>query len=326
MMRRGFTLFEVVVALGLSVALMAMIGTAMNFYMSQLNVRDTEARRTHLARSILQLIAEDLRSCIYPAEFDGEELATVLSAASGNESGGGGGESTASTDDLTIDETSEEDTSTLSDTDLSSSLMTTLRPGLIGNQFQIQFDVSRLPRLEEYLPMMADPNELGIQDIPSDVKTVSYFVQQPNLANAQDSVDKLAGGGIDETPSAGLVRRALSREITGFATNSGDVSRLTQTGDLLASEVVAIEFAYFDGTQWIFEWDSDELGSLPIAIQVRLTLSRSGSANDDDAIGLLSEEGGFGTDVDVYDMTVRLPMAPLVTSEETEEDLSAAGI
>ena len=57
--RNAFTLFEVIVSLGLSVVLMGMIAFAMQFYASQLNVRDSEARRSQLARAILRMMAED---------------------------------------------------------------------------------------------------------------------------------------------------------------------------------------------------------------------------------------------------------------------------
>ncbi|WP_417730563.1 hypothetical protein [Rosistilla oblonga] len=322
--RRGFTLFEVVVALGLSVVLMGMIGFAMQFYAAQLNDRDSEARRTQLARAILRMIAEDLQACIYPQEFDAGALAEVLaSSATGAAAGGSSGSSSSSESDaVTVEEGEEMEATAISD-----SLASTVRPGLIGNQYQIQFDVSRLPRMEEYLPMLTNPTDVGIQDMPSDVKTVAYFVQQANLSGVGDSIGQLGSGGATNLQSSsGLVRRALSRELTTYASESGDVMRLNQTGDVLAPEVLQIEFAYFDGTQWIYEWNSDESQGLPIAVQIRLTLGKPpGSAEDPMNAGLAT--AGDATTGDVYDLMVRLPMAQLVSEEEaTATDLSAAGL
>ncbi|MEZ6087981.1 MAG: prepilin-type N-terminal cleavage/methylation domain-containing protein [Pirellulaceae bacterium] len=327
--RRGFTLFEVLVALGLSVVLMAMIGFAIQFYAQQLNVRDSEARRTQLARSILRMIAEDLQACVYPQEFDAGALAEVLaSSATGAATGASSSSAGDSTDDSVVVE--EEGDATMEATAISDSLASTERPGLIGNQFQIQFDVSRLPRLEEYLPMLTNPTDVGIEDLPSDVKTVAYFVQQAGLTGVGDNVQRIAEGSqANFETKGGLVRRSLSRELTRYASESGDINRLNQTGDLIAPEVLQIEFAYFDGTQWLFEWNSDENKMLPMAVQIRLSLRKEGV----DAEPVAGADLGLATalnsnaSADVYDLMVRLPMATVVSPDETaEDDLSAAGL
>lgn len=326
--RSGFTLFEVVVALGLSVVLMGMIGFAMQFYAQQLSTRDSEARRTQLARSILRMIAEDLQSCIYPQEFDAGALAEVLaSSATGAAAGSSGSSSSAGDSDAdsatTVEPTDEElDANAISD-----SLATTARPGLIGNQYQIQFEVSRLPRIEEYMPMLTNPTDVGIEDLPSDVKTVAYYVQQANLSGVGDNIDQLSSSGRAKLQAdGGLVRRALSRELTQYASESGDVMRLNQTGDLIAPEVLQIEFAYFDGAQWIYEWNSDESQGLPLAVQIRLTLGNRNSAADDPmSTGLATASDSAAGEV--YDLMVRLPMARIITEDEANQaDLSAAGI
>lgn len=308
-LRNAFTLFEVIVALGLSVVLMGMIAFAMQFYAVQLNVRDSEARRSQLARAILRMMAEDLQACVYPEEFDSAALAEILSASS---SGSASGSSESGGDDIEVTDADVE-TEGFSDT-----LILTERPGLVGSQYQIQFDVSRLPRLEEYLPMLADPADVGLTDPASDVKSVSYYVQQAGLTGATDEVEGLSGG---DNKAGGLVRRALSREITAYATEGGDLLRLDQSGDMLAPEVVGLEFAYFDGTQWLYEWNSDVEDGLPRAVQIRLTLSRADAVESDLLVDPDIPTG------DVYDLIVRLPMAREVSAGTDEAaDLSAAGI
>ena len=37
---------------------------------------------------------------------------------------------------------------------------------------------------------------------------------------------------------------------------------------IFAPEVVIIEFAYFNGTEWLPSWDSAEAGRLPVAVEV----------------------------------------------------------
>ena len=72
--------------------------------------------------------------------------------------------------------------------DLSSGVSVLGTPGLVGNQTQVQLDVSRLPRLEEYVAML-DANTADIDDIPSDIKTVAYFVQSSDtLGGVEDAL------------------------------------------------------------------------------------------------------------------------------------------
>jgi hypothetical protein len=40
----------------------------------------------------------------------------------------------------------------------------------------------------------------------------------------------------------------------------------------IAPEVLAIEFLYFDGEQWLEEWDSEAMGGLPVAVQVGIAI------------------------------------------------------
>ena len=114
-------------------------------------------------------------------------------------------------------------------------------PGLIGNQFQIQFDISRLPRLEEYIPLL-DANTADLQDVPSDIKTVSYFVQQPGTVtgvhrSTRQSIGDSTGEGASDGGNGGLVRRAVDRAATAFASENGSFAQLNASGDLLAPEV-----------------------------------------------------------------------------------------
>ena len=87
-----------------------------------------------------------------------------------------------------------------SDTDSStttSSLATSLEvpvvPGIYGNQFELQVDVSRLPKMEDYLSQyQIDPNQV-LRDIPSDTKSVTYYVQNPGTS-AGHAVDLVVSG------------------------------------------------------------------------------------------------------------------------------------
>jgi hypothetical protein len=194
------------------------------------------------------------------------------------------------------------------------------QPGLIGTQYQIQIDVSRLPRLEEYTAMI-DGTTNDLEDIPSDIKTVSYYVQGVGtLGGVRDSLDSLDTSG-SLNAAGGLVRRSLDRAATVEAALTGGLSRLNQTGDLIAPEVLGVEFAYWDGITWLQDWSSDEYDELPLAIQVQLTM-------DDPIAAAASANQGIiesGSSTRVFKHVVRLPLArPIDTSEQ--EELSEAGL
>ncbi|HEX2477085.1 MAG TPA: hypothetical protein VHK01_20185 [Lacipirellulaceae bacterium] len=104
--RTAFTLFELILAIALSVTLVALIGTAINLYLTRVDASRTEVEEAQLARSILTMIADDLRAtAIYKpqdmsaiqqlaaasAEFNPEAWLSAGRRSSGGGGGGGGG-------------------------------------------------------------------------------------------------------------------------------------------------------------------------------------------------------------------------------------------
>jgi hypothetical protein len=182
-------------------------------------------------------------------------------------------------------------------------------PGLFGNQYQLQIDVSRLPRMENYQQYLTEDASTTVLDVPSDVKTVTYYVQSnpiaasnPNVAasqSLQDLTDPDANG-------TGLVRRELDRSVTMWAMNNGNYTGLQNTGDVLAPEVAAIEFQYFDGTEWVLEWDTEVQQKLPIAVLVILALQAPGTAPAPD-VSLSELTTEIPTGLHLYRMLVYLP-------------------
>ncbi len=321
--RGGFTLLEIVLTLALSVVLMVLIGSAIQFYARDMNVRDMDIRQTQLAAAVMQMIEDDLRATLRTQPVDTEPLESLLAATSGGGGGGGG----APEEDLSsagID--SEVASDPMLDTtmvNLQSGVAVLESPGLIGNQFQIQIDLSRLPRLEEYVAML-DGTTADIDDVPSDLKTVAYFVQQAGtLGGVQDQFSTLEAETAGEG-RGGLVRRSLDRAATVQAASTGSLGLLNQTGDVLAPEIVAIEFSYWDGVTWQLEWSSDTYGELPLAVQVRLTMA------DERTLEQPSEVAVPTSTVDpsalrTFTHIVRIPLARPI-EETPEEELAGAGI
>ncbi|MDB4749353.1 prepilin-type cleavage/methylation domain-containing protein [Rubripirellula sp.] len=325
-MMRAFTLLEVLLTLAMSVVLMGLIGTAFQFYAVDMNVRNMDIQQTQLAAAVMQMIEDDLRATLHsePADMSGlEEL--LSSSLGGAEEGGQGGSSSESEEDLSaagISMEEEEPIEAIETTalDLTSGVAVLQTPGLVGNQYQIQLDLSRLPRLEEYVQMM-DETTADLQDVPSDLKTVAYYVQSSDsTGGVLDALAELDPDATELMPG-GLIRRSLDRAATVEAATMGNVSTLNQTGDLLAPEIKSIEFSYWDGLTWQMEWSSDEFGELPLAVQVRIYMVDPALAAtaDSDTISLLGPDS-----MRAFSHIVRLPMA--VPLETEEEDLSEAGL
>ena len=323
--QKGFTLLELILALSMSVVLMVLIGGAIQFYARDMNVRDMDIRQTQLAASILQMIEDDLRATLHPQPVDTSALEELLAVTAGGDSPGddpSGGQDLSSVgiDSLVDDEVLTDDL--LAGTDLSSGVSVLTTPGLVGNQSQIQLDVSQLPRLEEYVALL-DTNTADLDDIPSDIKTIAYFVQAPDtLGGVEDTLETATAelGLESNLNSGGLVRRSLDRAATVEAANTGSIALLNQTGDLLAPEVIGIEFSYWDGVTWQLEWSSDSYEELPLAISVTLTLKPDQAADSDLASAALSPDSAR-----VFTHIVRLPLAKPIEQEE-EDGLAEAGI
>lgn len=194
--------------------------------------------------------------------------------------------------------------------------------GLYGSATQIQFDVSRLPRVDQYEAL---GGELGAVDIPSDIKTVTYYVRSdPGEQETEQGSDDAASS----EPSAsgtgrGLMRLELDRAVTAWQEVNGSVGASQSGAKLLADEVVSIKFQYWDGSEWVADWNSDEMGGLPVAVEVTLTLaSQEASSPQSSGSGAsASSSENEAAPAKEYRMVIHLPAAVggAPTTESTEE-------
>ncbi|MEM9586895.1 MAG: prepilin-type N-terminal cleavage/methylation domain-containing protein, partial [Planctomycetota bacterium] len=311
--RSGFTLLELLLTLALSVVLLGLIAGLLQIYGQGMESADAEIRQIHLASAVMQMIEDDLRAALHAEPIDTEPLAQLLQSTSGQQQDGGGGNADGLAAAGIDDDMEESAVATASDLAVGIAVLET--PGLIGNQFQIQIDTSRLPRLEEYIAVI-DASTANVDDVPSDIKTVAYYVQPPGTVTGID--DPLAQ--LDSQPqdgAAGLVRRSLDRTASVYAAVEGNISSLNQTGELIAPEVLSIEFSYWDGFQWQIEWSSDEMGELPLAVKVVMQVSDPNTALGAEVDALVEPR--------TFAHVVRLPMARVI-EEEDDAALTEAGI
>ena len=290
--RPAYTLLEVLLALGLTVVIFSMIAAGIRVHLVSIARQQLKIEQRQIARNLLTTIGTDIRSAVlYRAtDYSGLEniRATELLQGAGGTSGGGGGGLTvqdliddpegaaareAAGEFEQNDEEDEDEENNSNDEDdvdeeiegLIQEEDVSYRPVLRGNEASIQFDISRLPRLDQYRSFGAGGGE-AINATPSDIKSISYF-----FSNSPASNEVLVP--LDASiAQGGLYRRELDRAVAAFAELDGLNTSPDSASRLLAPEVASIRFRYFDGVDWWTEWDFDEQGGLPTAIEIRLTI------------------------------------------------------
>ncbi len=185
--------------------------------------------------------------------------------------------------------------------------------GLFGSATQLQFDISRLPRLDQYAS--ADGQ------VPSDIQTVIYYLG--SLATGSTGV---------ADPSAavtGLMRVQRERAATSFAESSGDSASNFAGGKMIASEVAALQFRYFSGEEWLDAWDSDEQGGLPLAVEAEILMADPTLADSPSFLGNTTQ--AKSAPAQTFRMVIPIPVAkpganlPPETTEEEESSSSSSG-
>ncbi len=296
--RSAYTLFEVIVALGLSVIVLAAIGFAVDLHLRTLQSRRSRVEEAQLARAVLRLMADDLRNAV---QYKAIDFSSVEKLATGN--------SSTIEEELGEEQPIEEEAQSLAD-----SVAPPTIPGLYGNQFELRVDISRLPRVDQYDPSLV-AESVSVTDIPSDVKTVAYYLIADSTTTEFQSATL---DGDDSTRQTGLVRRVLDRAVTQWAADNGSLSSIDSSGEIVAPEVVYLEFRFFDGSEWVIEWDSDELGGLPIAVEIGLGIAPS-NANVQTAPTPSSHDESTQQEMSFYRLVVHLPASEIIEDSAVDE-------
>ena len=324
--RRGLTLLELILALALTTLLLVAISMALSMHLRTLESRRSHVEEAHLARAILTHIATDLRNAVAYEAFDNS-----------------GAESVMAEEDELLDEAAEDfgltdpsEEETKDGASLTSTLEPPPLPGIYGNQYELQIDTSRLPRVDEYHPEFATTFQTATQ-IPSDIKTVTYYVQSDDLMTGMQpmgiptaAASASAPLGVNNgQPVTGLIRRELDRAVAQWAFDSGTTDTLNSAGEILAPEVMGIEFSYFDGTNWLTEWNTEEYETLPVAVQITLMLlplNPSEESTNNLAVPTVLGPNGLPQEVLYYQQIVHLPLGRPVETESTTSDEELLGL
>jgi prepilin-type N-terminal cleavage/methylation domain-containing protein len=261
--RAGFTLVEILVALGLTLLLVTVVYMALDLHYEMSTAGRGVATKAQLERAIIERIESDLRSVVFQLpnastpEGEAADEDPVSSSSSSSSSSAAGEESAGSA----ATEFRIQSSSSSAETESSGSGFI---GGIMGDADTIMIYVSR-PSREGYAT--------------SDLRSVSYFIADRHgegLAKAM--ADRIPEQRIDDPDHdskydhlVGLSRLDGDQLQLQFADEeqSSDEALALQT-ELLAPEVVSLQFRYFDGLEWYEEWDSTAAGAIPAAVEVTL--------------------------------------------------------
>lgn len=349
MKRQAYTLLELMLALALIVVAAGLIGSIMQLYSTSFATRGEDLRRKQLARAVLNMVAEDIRAVVTAQKYDGSVLQQQLGGQGAG--GGGGGQQGAQSQGAgqgtqsqtqagqtqsgqtqgaqagqTGTQTGSNSSSSTGTGDTGTMMSTPTELGLYGSQYQLMLDISRLPRAHE-LQIQGSITSPTLSDAPGDIKSVTYFVQAPSNTGVQDSMDVFLDTSEATTGLAGgLIRRQIDRAVLMYAEESGNLTQLMRTGDLIAPEVLAIEFSYFDGIEWSFTWDS-ATQSLPWLIQITIAVqsAKGESAGKMDAgimLSTITDEQMTEFGIEIHDIVVAIPGAQLRAADPESQNIS----
>lgn len=305
----GFTLFEVVIALTLSLLLLAAVYGSLRLQYRISEAGRDQMERAQLSRAVLRLIESDVRSIVWQVQ---KPPASSEEDASSSDSGEGSADTGSADAGTKTDPSTDESAPLLSSDDAFASGSS----GLYGDSQSLVLHISRPARERVYSTSLEDENAAAGR---SDLVSVSYFIADGSAGGTSAQVASQAGGGSSVMGGiAGLARMEqdrLSLALGGEADASPGAS-----ANVIAPEVVAIEFAYWDGLEWLDAWDSAASGTLPSAIGVTLSIDTQTTVEQRTLAGRLrtavttGESADSGEPVQVR-YVIALPLAEPYVSE-----------
>ena len=247
---RGFTLVELLAALGISLLLIAAVSASLDIYVRVTSAGQVAIERQQVTRALLDQMTRDVSSVVfYPAD----------ASESGEENG----------------ETDSEDTETTIVVENSESTDETASLGLLGDSSSLRLNISRPTRGLNY---SAPQTATSLSARTSDLLVVTYFLADPGADGLAGAVANQHFAAITDPTEratasrgpAGLARLEGDRMAMDHADVEQDDAALAGASQVIAPEIARLQFRYFDGEQWVETWDSVEMDRLPQAIEVTL--------------------------------------------------------
>jgi hypothetical protein len=307
-------------SLALTAVVTVLIGSLVQNYLINQAVGRERVRQAQLSRSILNMIAEDIRTTVRYQPFDTKGLTELLSGGGGG--GGAGGAQPSGAGGGAASAGAAPPSGGAGDTADMDSGVAALPPGLYGTSTSIEIDISRLPRPDEYYGQASDPVTGSLGDLATDIKTVGYYVQALRTDGIQDplgSLKPIDGTNSTSQGAGGLVRRSVDRAITQYAYQQSQSDALMRTGQLLAPEVIAIE------------WDSSTQG-LPRVVKITIAVQRESNAKKSPMepgvmISSITSSMQAEYGIDIYSTNTIIPGSQLLMGpQSTDSGMSSMGL
>lgn len=282
----GFTLLELLIAVGLTSVLMIALFSAMSIYFNLQLDSHEEIARQQIARAVLRQMTRDIQSVVFVKQEVVEEETEEETIAPEDLDGNAYGESVI-------------DPETVS---------TTYTSGIVGSANDLQLFVSRPDRNLAYVSSqeMTSPDQRT-----GDLLLVRYLIASKSGGGLGAKIAEREAPG-DTSGPVGMVR--MEGDLYGLSTAFETDEEFPQlsAAKLQAREVSSLAFRYYDGVAWIEEWDSTARNELPKAIEIVLTI------RDSQAAGMVfadDEPDAYALPETTHRMVVPLPLAEPFTVE-----------
>jgi hypothetical protein len=303
------TLLELLLSLALSIMVFSAITVAIQTHLSGLTQQQIKIERKQIARAALAIIANDCRAALQykAADYSGldnlmksqemmmnnamtemagetttdsdtppegedaeqgdgesEGTGTGSNAASPGSGAGSGSANSGSPTAASPDETEEPES-------LYDEEAVSFRPMLIGSNDALMMDISRIPRLDQYSPLIASAASLA--QSPSDIKSVAFFFSDSNAGVKSEIQFETAAQG-------GLYRREIDRAVAAFSGEPRTMTSPDNFSKLISPEIAEVAFRYFDGSDWQTSWNSEDSGGFPTAIEITIVIDPARTAKN----------------------------------------------
>jgi type II secretory pathway pseudopilin PulG len=252
--RRGFTLMETLVALGLCGLIVASVGTSLELYWRFSSLSRERVTASQVQRGVVEDLTSDLRTAV---PLDLQTLSSPEPADS-------------------------------------PAALQGMMPGSAGAGVSMFLNVS-----EQMLSLTSDdrqpvqffgsPNALAILTEHNNSRFAAHSSGSYRSVRQQHVVWWLNQGASVRLPLSAVGPRADFTTLTASNVAHGLVrverpfsqapnSERKVRPQLISEDITAIRFRYFDGQQWLDEWDSLRQLAIPEAVEVQLTFQNSTSA------------------------------------------------
>jgi len=316
MIRRAFTLMEIVLAIGLTSVVMYLLMTAVELYMLRVDSSRGRVESAQLARTLLDQMATDIAAMRLdppPAATGGggggqqagggNQGGQSSFGAQGQQGGAGATGGTSGSGGSGINGAGGSNGSTAG-----SAMAPATTHGIFGTAEELRIDRAALPNWARASRAVEPTESTSVIDLP---RTVRYYVVDGTVESSQEFARR--GVNVEEETAANV--SGLYRELIPTASLSDDADPLaspaTRDGarvELLAPEVVKLELHYFDGEQLVDEWDVVEDAGLPAGVEILLTIHEPDYGPSEEAESSSRSGAQYDEkDLVVYRRFVRIP-------------------